>query len=258
MKTCIFEKNAFYKEGLKSILSRTEYEVVSECSDTSSIPESENNKDIDLVIFGLCDQEEQAETLVRTLKAHFPSARVVLLSSKTCLSCIITVFTVGADGLIPRDISEKALLSSLDLVMSGEKVFPTCLASFLQNGTAVPGGTNGNGGGGNLSEREIEIVRHLANGESNKLIAKHLDITESTVKVHLKTILRKLGLHNRTQAAMWAVSHGLANNEAEPTVYQRPFLPGIRPVAERHFPDTYQQNPHQYKRTGLVEGGKRD
>lgn len=61
-----------------------------------------------------------------------------------------------------------------------------------------------------LSERESDIIRCLVHGKTNKLIARHLGITESTVKVHLKTILRKLRVSNRTQAALWAVQHGFS------------------------------------------------
>jgi two-component system nitrate/nitrite response regulator NarL len=62
-----------------------------------------------------------------------------------------------------------------------------------------------------LSQRELDIIRGLADGNSNKAIAKELTITEATVKVHLKTVLRKLGATNRTQVAIWAVQHGLTN-----------------------------------------------
>ena len=63
--------------------------------------------------------------------------------------------------------------------------------------------------GAHLSGRELEILRHLANGEPNKVIANDLDITEATVKVHVKGILRKIGAANRTQAAIWAIHNGL-------------------------------------------------
>ena len=60
-----------------------------------------------------------------------------------------------------------------------------------------------------LSQRELDIIRRLADGHSNKTIAKELSITEATVKVHLKTVLRKMGVANRTQVAIWAVQHGV-------------------------------------------------
>ena len=68
-------------------------------------------------------------------------------------------------------------------------------------------------GGNQLSPREMQILRHLLDGDSNKLIGKHLDITEATVKVHLKSLLRKIGVANRTQAAIWAMNNGVEKQE---------------------------------------------
>ena len=66
------------------------------------------------------------------------------------------------------------------------------------------------GGNTNLSDRETEILRQLVLGEANKVISRHLSISEATVKVHIKAILRKLRVLNRTQAAIWAINHGIA------------------------------------------------
>jgi len=98
-----------------------------------------------------------------------------------------------------------------DLVLLGEKVFPTSLAALLISGPVdnvveMPGGRRG------LSERENQILRSLLKGESNKMIANRLGITEATVKVHLKTVLRKIGAANRTQAAIWALNNGYDQN----------------------------------------------
>jgi two-component system nitrate/nitrite response regulator NarL len=114
----------------------------------------------------------------------------------------------GLDGYLLSDLSPAALVQSLQLVLLGEKVFPTSLAALLVSGltdnvVTMPGGGRG------LSEREGQILRFLVHGESNKMIANHLGITEATVKVHLKTVLRKIGALNRTQAAIWALNNGL-------------------------------------------------
>jgi two-component system, NarL family, nitrate/nitrite response regulator NarL len=109
------------------------------------------------------------------------------------------------------DLSPEALTQSLNLVLLGEKVFPTSLAALLISGPVdnvveMPGGRRG------LSERENQILRSLLKGESNKMIANRLGITEATVKVHLKTVLRKIGAANRTQAAIWALNNGYDQN----------------------------------------------
>jgi DNA-binding NarL/FixJ family response regulator len=103
-----------------------------------------------------------------------------------------------------------ALHQSLRLVLLGEKVFPTDLARLLtsdrimaRNDAAQMGHVNG------LSDREMQILGYLLNGAQNKQIARDLQISDGTVKVHLKAILKKIGVQNRTQAAIWAVSQGI-------------------------------------------------
>jgi two-component system nitrate/nitrite response regulator NarL len=89
--------------------------------------------------------------------------------------------------------------------MMGEKVFPTNLASMLLNLDSTPSPMKSVRG---LSPREQDILQALVSGSSNKVIAFKLGITEATVKVHLKTLLRKIDVNNRTQAAIWAMNNG--------------------------------------------------
>jgi two-component system nitrate/nitrite response regulator NarL len=113
----------------------------------------------------------------------------------------------GADGFLMKEVSPEALLQSLELVMLGEKVYPTNLASMLLDLTSAPTPLNSIRG---LSSREREILQLLVTGASNKLIAIRLGIAEATVKVHLKALLRKIDVNNRTQAAIWAMNNGFS------------------------------------------------
>jgi two-component system nitrate/nitrite response regulator NarL len=115
----------------------------------------------------------------------------------------------GADAYLMKDISVDALIQSLRLVMMGEKVFPSHLAALLISGKA--GGTvsvDGAASRKGLSQREMQILQCLLNGDSNKMIANRIGITEATIKVHLKSVLRKINASNRTQAAIWALNNG--------------------------------------------------
>lgn len=151
---------------------------------------------------------------VQRLKALLPKARVVVLSEAAELSFLAEMFGAGADGFMLKSIAPEALLESLKLVLLGEKVFPSVLTNFLgalqghQTASPIERVRVGDVA---LSQRELDIIRSLADGHTNKLIAKELSITEATVKVHIKTVLRKLGASNRTQVAIWAVQHGLTN-----------------------------------------------
>lgn len=157
----------------------------------------------------------QGSHSVAKLKSLQPQARVVVLAESAELSYLAEMFGAGADGYILKSISANALIESLKLVLLGEKVFPSTLTNFLGAMQVQQTASNVDRvriGDIALSQRELDIIRNLADGQTNKTIAKELAITEATVKVHIKTVLRKLGATNRTQVAIWAVQHGLANH----------------------------------------------
>jgi two-component system nitrate/nitrite response regulator NarL len=131
----------------------------------------------------------------------------VVLASDMTVEALREAMSAGADGFLMKEVSPEALLQSLELVMLGEKVFPTNLAAMLLDLTSAPTPLNSIRG---LSSREREILQLLMTGASNKLIAIRLGIAEATVKVHLKTLLRKIDVNNRTQAAIWAMNNGFS------------------------------------------------
>jgi two-component system nitrate/nitrite response regulator NarL len=98
----------------------------------------------------------------------------------------------------------------MQLVLLGEKVFPTSLGHLLTNHPLARQSEDQSLGGlAGLSQREAQILACLLNGTSNKQIANELNIAEGTVKVHLKAIMKKINVRNRTQAAMWAANNGI-------------------------------------------------
>src|SRR5689334_364090 len=207
-RTILIEPNRLFRQGLKHLLSGTRFEVDAEfnavelaCSaaETAGMP--------DLVISG---QPVRDEAGLRALREAFPTARIVVLADELSIDVLRAAMGGGADGFLSKSVSPEALIQSLQLVMLGEKVFPTNLAAMLLDMTAA-GPLNSVRG---LSPREQEILQALVTGASNKVIAYKLGITEATVKVHLKTLLRKLDVNNRTQAAIWAMNNGFTANHA--------------------------------------------
>jgi two-component system, NarL family, nitrate/nitrite response regulator NarL len=143
---------------------------------------------------------------IRTLRKADPEARIAVLAERLAPDELIDVFASGGDGLMLEEIGASALHESLKLIALGEKVFPSQLATLLSGRRA---GRAQARPAGPLTEREFEIVQRLAAGLSNKEIANELDLAVATVKVHVKSLLKKLGLSNRTQAAIWALNAGL-------------------------------------------------
>jgi two-component system, NarL family, nitrate/nitrite response regulator NarL len=109
-------------------------------------------------------------------------------------------------GILTYDLSRAAFVGSLWLICSGERIFPQALAAGQKPPAPLPVAEL-RAAGVRVSPREKEILCRLAAGHPNKMIAQHLGITEATVKVHLKSVLRKIGAENRTQAAIWALAN---------------------------------------------------
>jgi two-component system nitrate/nitrite response regulator NarL len=196
-RTILIETNRLFRQGLKHLLADTRFAVEAEFSTMEQAVDGAVASG--LVIIGEAGDLEQ-------LQAAYPEARIVVLADDFAVDALRDAMNAGADGYLMKDVSPEALIQSLELVMMGEKVFPTNLASMLLSLDSTPSPMNSIRG---LSPREQEILQALVTGASNKLIAIKLGITEATVKVHLKTLLRKIDVNNRTQAAIWAMNNGI-------------------------------------------------
>jgi two-component system nitrate/nitrite response regulator NarL len=203
-------KSRLFREGLHSIFSAPSFEVQHEAASVDeALPKLAEVKP-DLLLIDPHGEATALADWIAKVRSAAPSARIVLLTEEIRLDHMAGALSAGVDGYLLKDISGDALQQSLRLVLLGEKVFPTDLAYLLvnghitpHNGWASPHRSNG------LSPREMEILSCLLKGDSNKLIATQLQITESTVKVHLKALLKKINVRNRTQAAIWALNNGI-------------------------------------------------
>jgi two-component system, NarL family, nitrate/nitrite response regulator NarL len=206
--TLLIEPNRLFRQGLKHLLAGTRFEVGTEFNTVElALAAGESAGTPDLVISG---QPAKDEAELRTLREVFPTARIVVLADDLSVDVLRVAMGGGADGFLIKTVSPEALIQSLQLVVIGEKVFPTNLAAMLLDMTAS-GPLNSVRG---VSPREQQILQLLVTGASNKMIAIRLGITEATVKVHLKTLLRKIDVNNRTQAAIWAMNNGFTADSA--------------------------------------------
>ncbi len=211
--TFLVGRNKLFREGLKSLLSGSQFEVVGEADDVSQARAPLGDRTPSVVILDFSAELGHAVDDVTHLRGILPEAKIIVLvealSSQTLAACL----GAGAHGYLIKDISVDALLQSLRLVMLGEKVFPTHLAALLVNGMADTAPARKATSHG-LSEREGQVLQCLVQGDSNKIIANRLNITVATIKVHMKSLLRKINATNRTQAAIWAMKNGLGPNVA--------------------------------------------
>ena len=213
--TVLVGSKTLMREGLKQLLAGSPIQISGEAVRLADVPQTMNGHSADLVLFDVTEFQDEVAQGVKDLKQRYPRLKLVMLTDVLDAGQLSASLAAGVDGYLMKEISCEALLQSLQLVMLGEKVFPTDLATLLVNGTPTPPRSgkrvlNDEVKNRGLSERELQILQCLAQGDSNKTIANRLDITEATVKVHVKSLLRKIQASNRTQAAIWAVNQGLA------------------------------------------------
>lgn len=137
-----------------------------------------------------------------SIRAEFPTARIVTLSTYSADEDVRRAFRAGVDGYLKKDVLHDELIAAIRLVHAGKKYFRGPIAASLEQAHG-PG----------LSSRELEVLTLVARGLSNKRIAFSLKIAENTVANHLKNILAKLGVADRTQATTVAIQRGIIRLE---------------------------------------------
>lgn len=191
------------------MLNSTGFVVRSHLHDHTGTVPAESTADDDVFILDAAADEQGIATITNLRHLH-PSARIALLCDHCGRDELRLAFMAGADSVLLWNSKPPALVSMLRLVATGERLAPSPLVRKLLE---TFGSREGQAAGTRQSpsEREQAILRCLADGCSNKEIASRLGIGVATVRLHVRTLLRKLGSMNRTQAAIWAISNGFGS-----------------------------------------------
>jgi len=212
LKVLIINQNEIEGEGLRRILIERSFDVVGVFRNYTDVLLVDNAMSDASCLFVVCGPSDETTLEVcRMVHDMRPDAPVVMLAHECESVMIARSFRAGVSGYISKDTSCASLVAMIRLVALGEKVIPSHVVydlAALDTGLRLTE-NEVRMGDANISEREIEILRGLIRGEPNKIISRRLNITEATVKVHVKSILRKLQVVNRTQAAIWALSRRL-------------------------------------------------
>lgn len=217
----ILSKNEILREGLRRILADQDFEVDQTASRMAELG-SEMISGAVLLVDGIVFEE--GLQACQALREKFPDQKIVLMTDEYSVENVTSAFSTGAiDGYIVKAMSCEPLAGALRLISLGEKVIPSQVVDSLSGAFSRSTTPNWQArcAGANLSSREVEILRCLVDGDPNKVISRRLSITDATVKVHIKAILRKLRVKNRTQAAIWAVERGLSLDVTEHGTVQR-------------------------------------
>ena len=209
--------NPLLRLGLQQLLSDTQFNVWQEpVDDPADLPGVPEEAPVLFIVDGN-SQPDGAADLVTHLKSSFPGGRVVILADHFDTGKVAAAWSAGADGFCLSTVTHDVLVRTLELVMLGEAYLPSAVALSILDDVADRTERQLTGGPWGISEsdlrskklstREADILVCLKEGASNKVIARMLKLSDATVKVHVKTILRKVGVSNRTQAALWAAQH---------------------------------------------------
>lgn len=194
------------REGMKFLLSTTEdLKVIDDFDSGEATLEflSETKEQIDLALIDLVMPEMNGIELTTKLKAKYKNIKVLVLSSYTSEEYIRPVFRAGADGYIIKEMDIDELTNSIRDVIEGKRVVHPDILKIIDEGGVLPHEKNV------LSRREMEVLKEIVNGSSNKEISETLFVSEKTVKTHVSHILNKLEVSDRTQAAIYAIKFNI-------------------------------------------------
>lgn len=218
--TILVGNSSLLKEGVAGILRSANFRIVASVPSADDF-QSGKVKSRQLLFITIHTGEDfDLAKQIEHLRARNPGARFAVLTDRYRLEELVSAFRAGASGYFVDVMTCEVFTKSLELVMMGETVLPSAFLPFVLGPEIAPAEQAGpNSADGallaatediapQLSPREKSILRCLIDGDSNKCIARKIDIAEATVKVHVKAILRKIRVHNRTQAAIWGMNNG--------------------------------------------------
>ncbi|GGR48229.1 response regulator [Streptomyces roseolus] len=207
IRVLLVDDHQVVRRGLRTFLEvQDDIEVVGEAADGAEGVARAEELRPDVVLMDIKMPGTDGIEALKRLRALDNPARVLIVTSFTEQRTVVPALRAGASGYVYKDIDPDALAGAIRSVHAGHVLLQPEVAGALLAQDDPQGGT---GRGTTLTEREREVLGLIADGRSNREIAKALVLSEKTVKTHVSNILMKLDLADRTQAALWAVRHGL-------------------------------------------------
>lgn len=254
--TILVGKSVLVREGMVRILRGKNFRILASVSCLDELTSAARSQQLLFLIVHTSDDFDLAIEQIELLRDQYPSGRIVVVADHYRQAEPDLAFQAGAAGYFVSAMSCDAFVKSIELVMMGETVFPPAFLSSSApaiksdpRNRAAPLAeteraiivTAEEAATPQLSPRELVILRCLIEGNSNKGIARKIDIAEATVKVHVKAILRKIRVQNRTQAAIWGMNH----------------VPPVQPANSNSLPPAIEASDSFSKPIALVPSIKR-
>jgi two-component system nitrate/nitrite response regulator NarL len=220
-------KDSLLREGLYKILQSADFRILASVSCVDELVAVKAlPRQLLFLMVHTGDDFGSAIKQIELVRIRHPGGSIGVVTDRYRQDELVLAFRSGASGYFVDVITRDVFIKSLELVMMGEIVFPPAFLSFVVDSERAKLDEAGpyehanvaisaaRGPVAQLSPREQTILRFLIDGDSNKSIARRINIAEATVKVHVKAILRKIGVHNRTQAAIWWINNGPVAQQA--------------------------------------------
>ncbi len=188
------------REGIASIIAcEPDLALIAEACNGQEAIEVFRRQRPDITLMDLQMPQLSGIDAIAAIRSEFPKARIIVLTTYRGDMQAVRAFKAGASGYLLKSMLRKELIETIHAVHSGQRRMPSEIASEIADHHTDDA----------LTGREIEVLRHVAAGEANKIVAAQLNITEETVKAHMRNILAKLGANDRTHAAIIALKRGI-------------------------------------------------
>lgn len=210
------DDHALFRKGLVFLLAQEpDFCIVAEAGDGLEAVKLAAQHPVDLMLLDLdMPIMNGIEALVQ-IRQQQPQLPVLILTVAEDIDSLRQCMALGASGYVLKNVDSDFLIESIRLAVRGHQIISAAMTDMLLMQRESPN-QGANPGLGNLSLREQQVLQYLAQGCSNKIIAIEMSLSENTIKVHVQNILKKLNLHSRVQAAVFANEHGLGRlNQTE-------------------------------------------
>ncbi len=208
----LVDDHVLFREGLTGLLrDRQDVQLVGEAGDGREAVEKARELMPDLILMDIRMPAMTGLEALRQIKAEMPDTRVIMLTASDAEQDLFEAIKSGAQGYVLKNVRFEDLIRMIKGVFAGEAPISKTMAAKILDEFARLGRSRRDGAvSTELTGREKEVLRHVADGLANKAIADALGISENTVKKHLRNILQKLHLQNRVQVATYALREHLA------------------------------------------------
>lgn len=216
MRVLIVDDHALFRSGLASLLTANDIDVVGEASNGFEAVEKARQLKPDIILMDIKMADLNGIQATRLIKAEIPTAKIIMVTAFDHDEDLFEAMRSGAVGYILKNIKAEEFIKLLSNVMEGNvAVSPWAANKIIQEMFRQPEKTRSTQSSSDLTKKEFEVISLVATGATNKEISLSLNISDNTVKFHLRNIMEKLHIKNRAQLAVYATRKGIVPDSTD-------------------------------------------